>query len=55
MAAASRDRAQSFADQWPREEGVLLMELPVSPKYYARQGTWSRMKGEGLILDSTYE
>lgn len=54
MAAASRDRAQS-AGQGPREEGALLMELPVSPKYYARQGTWTRMKGKGLILDSTYE
>lgn len=55
VAAASRDRAQSFADQWPRGKGVLLTELPVSPKYYARRGTWSKMKGEGLILDSTYE
>lgn len=36
------------------EEGT-FNGVPVSPKYYARQGVWTKMKAEGLILDSTYE
>lgn len=36
------------------EEGT-FNGVPVSSKYYARQGVWTKMKAEGLILDSTYE